>query len=112
MRSLLFVVSLLAGTALASAGECFRYEEPVTLAGTYRLAILPGPDKPESVALFDLGQPLCTLADDTFDGAENVSTVQLAGCPAGSNGSHASLTGALFAAHTGHHHTDVLLGCP
>ncbi|MBZ6077488.1 DUF4431 domain-containing protein [Microvirga puerhi] len=125
------LASLLTGVAGASskalAGECLAYDSPVTLEGTLTIKTFPGRpnyqsveegDEPETVLLLQLKKPICLIAtaDGLGDAAQGVRKVQLA---LHGNGQFAEmkrllgkavrLSGLLFGAISGHHHTPALM---
>jgi|SRR5580658_620383 hypothetical protein len=108
---------------------CLSYEPSVVkLEGTLTKKTFPGPpnyesvskgDRPETYWILNLERPVCVDQDPTdadVNGAQkNVSIVQLVVDPkvyqtrAGLVGTRVVVTGKLFGAITGHHHTPVLL---
>jgi len=121
---------LCAGLALAAAdaaqaGDCLRFEpEEVTLAGTLRMDVVPGPphyqsfetgDRPESVWLLALAVPVCidaTPGDANNAAADHVDLVQIiprTGFSVAYNGKTARVQGTLYRPHGGHPHATVLL---
>jgi hypothetical protein len=111
------------------SGRCLSYEPTVlTLHGTLARNTYPGPpdyadirkgDKAETYWLLNLDSPVCVSRDeampDLYPGHKNIRRVQLVLQP-GSYlrykallGKRVVVVGTLFAAHTAHHHTDVLL---
>jgi hypothetical protein len=129
MRAALVLVVLLAASAAACA-DCLGYTGPVELAGVLARRVFPGPpnyesvargDRPETAWLLRLDQPACVAADASdatgFNVAvANVREIQLAVTPEQYQryrdrvGRRVALSGTLFGAETGHHHTPVLLG--
>jgi len=96
----------------------------VTLAGTLRLDVVPGPphyksfetgDRPEGVWMLTPASPLCfdaTPGDDSNPAASNVQVVQIIPRTAFSvayNGKIAHVRGTLYRPHGGHPHAQVLL---
>jgi hypothetical protein len=127
---LLLPISLLAAAQSVKGQSCLSYEtDGVKLAGKIKRMTFPGPpnyesvkkgDQPEVAWILTLDKPVCVNADrsNEFDEAEkNVSDVQLALAPEGftkwrafvRNRVPVVVTGKLFHAHTGHHHTQVLI---
>ena len=121
---------LCAGLALAAAGaaqadDCLRFEpEEETLAGTLRMDVVPGPphyksfetgDRPESIWLLTLANPVCidaTPGDENNAAAAQVDLVQIIPRTAFSvayNGKPARVQGTLYRPHGGHPHATVLL---
>lgn len=108
---------------------CLSYEPSVVkLEGTLTKKTFPGPpnyesvlkgDRPEAYWMLNLERPVCVDQDPTdadVNGAQkNVRIVQLVVDPkvyqanAGLIGTRVVVTGRLFGAITGHHHTPVLL---
>jgi hypothetical protein len=122
--------SLLVAAQSAHGQSCLSYEtDGVKLAGKIKRMTFPGPpnyesvkkgDQPEVTWILTLDKPICVNADPSneFSEAEkNVSDVQLALAPEGftkwralvRNRVPVVVTGKLFHAHTGHHHTQVLI---
>ena len=113
---------------LGSANQsCLTYEpNSVVLQGRMRPHTFPGRpnyqsiakgDEAERVWVLHLTKPICVLASADWEKEENVSDVQLV-FSEGQNqydryrsllGGRIIATGTLFRAHTGHHHTRVLL---
>lgn len=107
----------------AHAAPCFKYDtETVVLQGRVRVETFYGPpnygespatDSKERQAILHLKQPLCTLASDDDPAETHQRRVTLV--PRGGLSLHAfagkevSVTGKLFHATTGHHHTPVLI---
>jgi hypothetical protein len=133
MRAALALVVLLAvpASGLAPAyADCLTYAGRVELAGVLARRTFPGPpnyesvargDRPEVTWLLQLDQPACVAADATDATGFNVAVasvreIQLAVTPeqyqryGNRVGRRVALSGALFGAETGHHHTPVLLG--
>src|SRR5215203_5487448 len=107
--------------------RCVTYEpNSVVLQGTMRPHTFPGRPNYESVAKGDeaervwvlhLTKPICVAASADWEKQDNVSDIQLVFAE-GQNqydryrsllGGRIIATGTLFRAHTGHHHTKVLL---
>jgi hypothetical protein len=109
----------------AAASDCVRYEpDDVSLAGTLRLQVYPGPphyksfdtgDQPESVWMLELSRPLCidaTPGDAANVAVERIERVQMvprAPFSVSYNGKVAHVQGTLFHAHGGHSHADILM---
>jgi len=106
---------------------CFDYErDTVKLSGTILTHVFPGPPNYESVAKGDareqawvlqLSKPICTSASADIEAEKDVRDLQLV-FPEGQKqydeyrswkGRRVVVTGTLFHAETGHHHTKVLL---
>lgn len=113
-----------------AAQSCFSYESSGTkLAGRIKIMTFPGPpnyesvekgDQPEVAWVLRLGKPVCVRKgqDNEFDVAEsNVTDIQLVLEPEeftkwrvlARDRYPVVVTGKLFHAHTGHHHTAVLM---
>lgn len=106
------------------AQTCVSYEpEVVKLTGTIRQHTFPGPPNYESVAKGDraervwvlhLAEPICVSASADWEKEAGVSDLQLV-LPDQKQygksvlGRRVVVNGTLFRAHTGHHHTKVLL---
>ena len=112
----------------ASGQQCLEYGPTVSLTGTLRSQVFPGPpnyesikrgDGKETAIILTLAAPVCTTGNDPqgIDVPESaIRDVQLvvikdAHWPAVHRlmGKRAIVTGTLFHAHTGHHRTKVLL---
>ncbi len=107
--------------------SCLRYEpQTVVLTGRLDVKTYPGPpnyediqqgDQPETGYYLKLSSPICTFAekDEEASSHSKVAIVQLVLTPQqysrlkGSLGKQVRLSGTLFEAFTGHHHTPVLL---
>lgn len=125
--ALAFVCGPTAGVRSANAQTCFSYEpSAVVLQGTIRRHTFAGPpnyesiakgDKPEDVWLLHLTAPLCVSANATWQKERDVSRVQLVFADGPKEyeryrrllDQKAIVTGTLFHAQTGHHHTRVLV---
>lgn len=125
---LLFFLPVLSIAQVEIAG-CKSYEPAlVSLHGTLIQKTFPGPpnyrdihkgDEPESIWLVTLDSPICVDEDkvqpDLNPSQKNVRKVQLVLNKEHSEqanalrGKRVVATGTLFGAHTGHHHTSVLL---
>jgi hypothetical protein len=118
------VPRMLLALALAASGaasaQCLGFEEPVTLEGTIVFQTYFGPpgygedpqaDSLETQAILKLVQPVCSIAADTHPGVADQREVTLV--PRNGmhfeNGQRVRVRGGLFVAHTGHHHTPLLL---
>ena len=121
--TILFIMLFPAGAALAQS-NCASYEPAVTsLEGRLASAVAFGPpgygetpkeDTREHYLVVMFGRPLCvSRGEDEVDEAENAfARVQLvySGNTKGlKSGARVRVTGKLFHAHTGHHHTAVLI---
>jgi hypothetical protein len=127
---LLLPFSLFATAYHVSAQSCLSYEtDGVKLTGKIKRMTFPGPpnfesvkkgDQPEVAWILRLDKPICVKADQSneFDEAENnVTDIQLALAQGAEakwrafvrNRVPVVVTGKLFHAHTGHHHTAVLM---
>jgi len=120
---------LLTGNSSAfAAPPCLAYEpSPVQLTGHIRQETFPGPpnytsikdgDDPEVSWILQLAEPLCVQAapsDDMCESVSNETRVQLVLQAEHYRqfrrllGRRVSVQGTLFCAHTGHHHTKVLI---
>lgn len=106
---------------------CFKYDSDIVkLNGTISTHVFPGPPNYESVAKGDareqawvlqLSKPICTSASVDVEAEKDVKDLQLV-FPEGQKqydeyrslkGRRVVVTGTLFHAETGHHHTKVLL---
>jgi hypothetical protein len=121
---LLLASSLLLPLSAASA-TCLHYlGAPVTLIGTVTLRTFYGPpnygenpstDARETQAILLLDKPICVEAnpsdsDDAETGQLQVTVVPLAGTDLRRfEGAKVEVSGVLFHANTGHHHTAVLI---
>lgn len=125
--SLLLIISLVSQMPVAAQQTCLNYEpDVVTLTGIIKVRTVPGPPNFESVAkgdareviwLVQLTKPICVSAKGDAEAENNVTDLQLV-FPEGQKqyneyrslkGRRVSITGTLFHAETGHHHTKVLL---
>ena len=131
MRTQLILATLLLLVgfgASASGQECFEYGPTVSLKGTLRSQVFPGPpnyesikrgDRKEVTIILSLGKSVCTTGNDPqgIDVPEaGIRDVQLVVVKDAHwttvrrlIGKRAIVTGTLFHAHTGHHRTKVLL---
>ena len=119
---LLFVTPI-----FASAQRCFSYEaEGVQLTGTISKKTFPGPpnyesirrgDEPETYWILHLARPVCTTAGADSDAESGVTDLQLILTPKQyalykkfvGRKARVTVTGKLMHAHTGQHHTPVLM---
>jgi hypothetical protein len=106
---------------------CFKYDSDVAkLNGTISTHVFPGPPNYESVAKGDareqvwvlqLSKPICTSASADIEAEKDVRDLQLVFREGQKQydeyrslkGRRVVVTGTLFHAETGHHHTKVLL---
>ena len=121
------VMSGAAGEAIA-ASACLSYEPgTVELRGQVVAKVFPGPpnyqdvkrgDTPEETWLLNLPGPICVASkpsDPLYPAASDTRQVQLVLDPAQYSqykhlvGREVVVSGRLFAAHTGHHRTPVLI---
>jgi hypothetical protein len=129
LRSVTAAALLLAGsTAAVSAAEaCLSYTNRIGLTGRLVQRTYPGPpnyesvargDRPEKVWLLVLAEPVCMAQDKTDrDGMSpaiaRIAEVQLSATQRDLGGTKPGrtlhVTGKAFAAHTGHHHTPIVL---
>ena len=114
---------------VSSNAPCLAYEpSEVRLTGSLERQTFPGPPNYESVRngdpaetywLLKLTRPVCVTesktAPDLDSKQDNINRIQLVLTPEGYSkyksfvGSRVEVTGTLFGAITGHHHTPVLL---
>lgn len=120
-----FTALVLAAPAGAHVNDCLRFEpDDVTLAGTLRLQVFPGPphyksfetgDQPESIWMLTLAEPACIdpIAGDSDNAAATgitvVQVVPRAAFSVGYNGKRAHVQGTLYRPRGGHPHAPVLL---
>ncbi len=125
MRFRTLIVAVLAIVALRTQAECLQYNsKDTTLIGRVVLKSFGGPpnygeeianDSQEIQAILQLKSPICTVnSPSTFEEAEldqGEVTLVLPEDVALSQyeNKKVSVTGALFLAATGHHHTPVLM---
>ena len=122
------VMAMASWSALAKA-DCLKYEaEGTTLTGKVSRVTFPGPPNFESVKKGDaaevtyvlhLATPICVdaNAENDFDDAEKdvtdvqlaLSSEQVAAVRGALKRGTLTVTGTLFHANTGHHHTAVLM---
>ena len=125
--ALAFSLLLVVFSAEAAAQECFSYEaNAVQLTGTISKKTFPGApnyesirqgDKPETYWILHLGSPICTTAGADSDAESGVSDLQLILTRKQyalyrkfvERKTRVTITGKLMHAHTGHHHTPVLM---
>ena len=118
---LIVALAAIAWSASASAAECFRYGQTVTVSGHYFADAAPIDDgvirdplndAARRATLLKLTTPFCVNADGVSTGIAAALTVQL-NCPGvhPADGSELSLKGRLIGAHTGNGQTPVLLMC-
>src|SRR5689334_16494021 len=128
MKTVLLILALmLVAPTARSQDNCLNYEPDVmTITGTIKTRVAPGPpnyesvakgDTPEKIWLLQLTSRICVAAKDDAAAENNVTDLQLV-FPEGQKqydeyrsfkGRRVSVTGTLFHAETGHHHTRVLL---
>ncbi len=119
---LVAMLAAIVWSASASAANCYRYGETVTLSGQYFALVAPVDDGVVRDPINDLARratllrlttPYCVDADIISRGIAVAMTVQL-NCPAihPADGSELSIAGRLIGAHTGNGQTPVLLMCP
>lgn len=104
--------------------NCLSYEpDTVVLKGTIQRHTFAGPPNYESVAKGDqaervwvlhLAEPICVSASSDWEKETGISDVQLVFASRGGYDKSllnrkVDITGTLFQAHTGHHHTKVLI---
>jgi hypothetical protein len=126
MTTLLLTLFMMA-TPEPVVQTCLTYEpDAVSLTGTIRRHTFPGApryesvakgDRPERVWVFQLSRPICVAARGDWEEEKNISDLQLVFAGAEKDyaryrrllGRQVTIKGAIFHAHTGHHHTKVLL---
>jgi len=127
MTSMVLVANLMIGCSTAVA-NCLSYGQSISITGYYGSIVLPGTpnytsindgDEVENIPFLFLETPVCTGEDPAGFGESvpSIAMIQLA-CPSElislfeeSTGTPLTVTGSLFASHTGHHHTAILLSC-
>jgi uncharacterized protein DUF4431 len=128
MKVLLIAFILLGANSSVSAQECVKCGTTVSLAGTIRARVFPGPpnyesikrgDRKERAIILRLAAPMCTAGDDPagVDVPENnIRDLQLVITNAAHwkvverrLGKRVAVSGSLFHSHTGHHRTKVLI---
>ncbi|AMB45482.1 hypothetical protein Y590_11235 [Methylobacterium sp. AMS5] len=124
--ALAVAVSSSAAMAGAAAAPCYRYTERLTFSGTLAIKTYPGPpnyesvaqgDRPETVLVLLLPKPVCIEANKADasgldEAVSGVRAVQLAATRKQlgvSSGQKVRVSGTVFAAHTGHHHTPIVM---
>jgi hypothetical protein len=121
MRTLIAIVSMMCAGAHAAA--CERYDAPTTtLSGIVTIKTFFGPpnygespekDARERQAILHLEKPLCTVASGDSPAEHDQMEVTLVPTGASSfrqlDGKRVVVSGSLFHALTGHHHTAVLM---
>ena len=124
---LIFSLLLVVSAVEATAQDCFSYEaDAVQLTGTISKKTFPGlpnyesiqrGDQPETYWILHLGSPVCTTAGADSDAESSVTDLQLILTQkqyalyrkfVGRKG-RVTIKGKLMHAHTGHHHTPVLM---
>ena len=119
------LILLLLLTTHQASQQCVSYEpDAVVLKGTIKQHTFAGPPNYESVAKGDrseqvwvlhLAEPICVSASADWEKETNVSDLQLVFANGRKQygksllGRRVAVNGTLFRAHTGHHHTKVLL---
>jgi hypothetical protein len=131
MRSIATVVvfALASMSAEAASAPCLEYEpQVVEMRGALSVETFPGPpnfsdlakgDKPERVWILTLSQPICVSAntsDELYRAVPKATRVQVGFADFDGYKRYESMlghdvvvSGSLFPAHTGHHHTDILM---
>jgi hypothetical protein len=127
MTLLLLLILLTSSEPSSLAQKCVAYEpDTVSLAGTIKRRTFAGApnyesvargDQPEQVWVLRLARPICVSASGDQEEEKNVSDLQLVFTDAEKEypryrsfvGRRVTVNGTLFHAHTGHHHTSVLL---
>ena len=125
MKLVAMLVAALASVYVEAAAPCFHYnQDGVELSGTVILKTFFGPpnygedpktDSKERQALLELDHPLCV--DASPDGEEKAESQQtlITLVPLGNfslvplAGRHVTVSGSLYHAISGHHHTPVLI---
>ena len=126
MTFLLFILLLTQPTPRSTTQTCLNYEpDVITVTGTLQQQTFAGPPNYESVGKGDAAEKvlilradnaICVNANTDNQQEKDVSDLQLV--VAGQKqyrkykslvGRKVTVTGTLFQAHTGHHHTRVLL---
>lgn len=124
---LIFLVAVHPPKSAESAQRCLQYgPNTIGLHGKIRRQTFAGPpnyesvangDEPEQVWVLHLAKPICVVASADWEREKTVSDIQLVFAEGQSQydryrslvGRRVIATGTLFRAHTGHHHTKVLL---
>ena len=120
--------TILTGSAMAGSARCVAYDPTVvTLSGTLIRMTHAGPpnyesikdgDAPETYLHLRLATPICTTdAGDGINGAlDGVTEVQLNLTASGYSGlrprlgQRVTVSGKLYAAHSGHHYSPLVMG--
>jgi len=121
MRVLLAALAAMLLSTSASLAECLSYSEPAIFEGTVVEITFPetmggdlsGPT--ETVFALKLDKPVCVSEGDEFQpGFDDVDMVQLFCERVGGieRDKHMRLIGDIFAGHTWHHRTSIVLKCP
>jgi hypothetical protein len=116
------------GPQTTTAADCLEYEHPVQLTGKVVKKTFPGPpnyesvekgDAPEVAWILNLDKSVCVKARAGDDFDVEVSHLRDLQLVLGNNNYYQRakellsrkiiVTGVLFGAHTGHHHTPVLM---
>lgn len=123
---LLFALAV-ATTTPSAADACLSYAKPVELRGVLTRQTFPGPpnyesvgagDQAETVWIVRLDHPVCVAGtSDVLEASvHSVKEIQLVIGSSATYHAHKAdvgkrvcVSGSLFARHTGHHHTPVLL---
>ena len=128
-RLLMMTLLLLVGLCTSTSGQkCLGYGPSVSLTGTLRSQVFPGPpnyesikrgDRKETAIILTLVAPACTTGNDAqgIDVPEtSIREMQLVITKDAHwktvrrlMGKRAIVAGTLFHAHTGHHRTKVLI---
>lgn len=110
----------------SSPPKCLNYGNNVALSGKLQRVTFAGPpnyesvskgDRPEVAFVIDLPESVCVEKDEMQDAEKGVQTVQLVFTEGEKEyerykpflGRKVEVTGKLFHAQTGHHHTSVLI---
>ena len=115
------VLALIAFSASATAAECYRYGQIVTLSGQYFSLVAPADDgivrdpindRARRATLLELTTSYCVDADIVSRSVAAALTIQLY-CPDvhPADGTELSIKGRVLGAHTGNGQTPVLLMC-
>jgi hypothetical protein len=118
-------LALALALATPARADCLSYEpNRVSIPGTLTRVVFPGPpnfedvargDKPETYFVLKLQQPACVNGNGQEPARQDILTIQLVlTAPQFSQfrpllGKRVRLSGSLFGAETGHHHTPVLM---
>ena len=112
---------VLAATTSPASATCLSYAHRALLTGTLTRTVFPGlpNQKPEAYFVLQMNPPACVDADPTapteMPGMRNIRGIQLLLVPEQYDelrpklGQRIGLSGVLFPAETGHHHTPVIL---